>query len=74
MTKAILFDIGGVILEEDELDKEFLNATENILKQSGITFTKEEFDKTINQWVLSFKASSFFMSFIQHLIKDDMKK
>lgn len=74
MTKAILFDIGGVILEEDELDKEFLNATENILKQSGITFTKEEFDKTINQWVLSFKASSFFMSFIQHFIKDDMKK
>jgi len=73
MIKAILVDIGGVILEEDELDREFLRSAKEILKQSGIILTDEEFDKAIKQWVLSF-TPSFFKSFVQHFIKHDMKK
>lgn len=73
ITKAILFDIGGVILEEDELEREFFRCVRDILKCSGVTLTDEEFNKAIKKFVLSF-APSFTEAFIQHFTGNDFKK
>lgn len=60
-------------MEEDELEKEFLRAAKDILKQAGITLADEEFDKAIKKFVLSF-APSFTESFVQHFTGNDIKK
>lgn len=73
MIKAILFDIGGVILEEDELGKEFFRFTLNMLRQSGVIVTVKGYNKIIKKCVLGF-SPSFTESVVQHFIRNDAKK
>lgn len=60
-------------MEEDELEKEFFRSTMDILKQSGVTLTKQEYNRAIKKFVLSF-APFFTESFVQYFIKHDSKK
>jgi len=73
MIKAILFDIGGVILNESELEKEYFKFAKDMLRQSDIKLKDEKFDKAVKQCILSFEPS-FTRSLVQHFVKHDKKK
>ena len=45
MLKAVLIDIGGVILNEDELYRAYFKFVKVQLRKSGIGFTDIEFEK-----------------------------
>lgn len=73
MIKAILFDIGGVILDEEELEIEYLKCAKDILKQLGIEVTDKQFNEAVEQCILNFEQH-FTESLMECFVKHDKKK
>ena len=68
MIKAILMDVGGVILNEDELYEDYFGFVKEKLRQSGVAFTDEDFNKAVKQCILNFEpyfTKSLVCSFIE---------
>ena len=51
---AVLLDIGGVILPEDELYARLFQSTKAALRNAGVHVSDEEFDTAIRKCILSF--------------------
>ena len=73
MIKAILIDVGGVILSEDELYRTYLESVKEMLTLSHVVFTEEAFNKAVEQCILSFEPH-FTESLVWRLVKPDRKK
>ncbi len=73
MIKAILIDIGGVILSEDELYRTYLESVKEMLKLSGVDFTEDTFNEAVEQCILNFEPH-FTKSLVWRLVKPDKKK
>lgn len=54
---AILFDIGGPILPEEELYEVYLGTLKSALRHVGIPLSDEEFDAAVERSILSFVPS-----------------
>jgi HAD superfamily hydrolase (TIGR01509 family) len=68
MIKAILIDVGGVILNEDELYEAYFTFVKKELKRSGIEFTDREFRAAVRQCILNFEpyfTKALVCSFIE---------
>lgn len=55
MLRAILIDVGGVILNEDELYEAYFKFVKEKLRQSGVSFTDKEFSKAVKQCIFNFE-------------------
>jgi HAD superfamily hydrolase (TIGR01549 family) len=68
MLKAILMDVGGVILNEDELYEAYFKYLKEKLRESGVGFTDMEFKKAVEQCILNFEphfTKALVYSFIE---------
>lgn len=68
MIKALLMDVGGVILNEDELYRAYFEFVKEKLRQSGVVFTDKEFSEAVKQCILNFEpyfARALVCSFIE---------
>jgi HAD superfamily hydrolase (TIGR01509 family) len=54
---AILFDVGGPILPEEELYEIYLGTLRSALRDDGVPVTDEEFDAAVTRSILSFVPS-----------------
>ena len=73
MLKAVLIDIGGVILNEDELYRAYFKFVKVQLRKSGIGFTDIEFEKAVNECILNFEPY-FSKALVCHFIDAGQKK
>ena len=51
---AILFDAGGILLDEEEMEQNFCDFTVNILNRNGITYSTNQYWKDIEESVSCF--------------------
>ncbi len=54
MTRALLFDIGGTILDADAAATALMEGQKEVLREDGYAFTDEEFADIVRQVILSF--------------------
>ena len=73
MLKALLIDIGGVILNEDELYRAYFKFVRTRLRESGNDFTDIEFEKAVNECILNFEPY-FTKALVCHFIESGEKK
>lgn len=69
--KAILFDIGGVILKEEEPWDAILEFQKQILREEGYEFTDDEFDSVFKQCLLSF-VPGIYSALTWQFVKPDV--
>lgn len=71
--KAILFDVGGVILTEDAYYDSFLEITKNVVREYGYSVTDNEFDEAVRACILSF-VPSLGQALAWYFTKPDIEK
>lgn len=70
---AVLLDIGGVILPEDELYARLFQSTKAALRNAGVHVSDEEFDDAVRKCIASF-VPGLREALIWHFTKPDMGK
>jgi HAD superfamily hydrolase (TIGR01549 family) len=73
MLRAILMDVGGVILNEDELYEAYFEFVKKKLRQAGVGLTDKEFSKAVKQCILNF-APYFTKALVCNFIEPGEKR
>lgn len=73
MLKAILIDIGGVILNEDELYDAYFKFVKERLRHEGVNFTADQFTDAVKECILSFEPY-FTKSLVCHFFEPGNQK
>lgn len=71
--KAILFDIGGTILNADDAASALMEMQKNILRENGFMFSDEEFDEVVRQIMLTF-VPGLQRAVVWHFTKPDVAR
>ena len=71
--RAILFDIGGVILKEEDPWDILLDFMKQVMREEGYGFTDQEFDSAFERCLLSF-VPGIYSAIIWTFTKPDVEK